>query len=293
MKKRNPYFDNPILEKNGGLHDSLKYSSAMKMIDECSQKFTAPRVYHIVVHDNKVGVIAGAWTEFVKGLKKLGIDLEWRSALEFDDEQGNHPGTHRHYFLAVESFVRRTNTYICPYADTGMWLAIQEKYHVRFSICPPQNPMHKGEMFARINKTNLNKIEDVKIWISYLYKNRSKRKVRGIYSKSRKPRSNVTSEAVEQEMPSVSDSELPEAESVSSVPVKSQSVTTYPEKKESTFEAMKEKFQTQKEDRLYGHYLQLTTDDEDEFDPPIISNSKAYLDHCTFGVPIDYKKGVR
>lgn len=59
------------------------------------------------------------------------------------------------------------------------------KRGIKVFINPPQDPMHGGENYMSLPRSKKEKIDDAKVWISYLYKRRSKRNGGEIYSTSR------------------------------------------------------------------------------------------------------------
>lgn len=296
MTQKNAYFNNPILSANGGLHNQKHYESAMALIEQCSQAYTAPRVYHITLHDNAIGVIDWAWTQLCKELKSLGVEHQWRSALEVDDDTGNHPGTHKHYFLILESQDRIIPHFLHPY-DGGLFEPIQEKYKVQFAIHSPKNEIHNGKNFARISKTKLDKIHNVKIWISYLYKNRSKPDSKNfsgqIYSKSRLPKKSQPLSVVHCAEPiQVATQTLLFSSARRKIDVSSWDFSTGTKSsvyspKQSDYERMKARYKQQKAEQLEAEFWRLTTDSND-YDPLVDGDSIEYLNHCTFGFPIDY-----
>jgi hypothetical protein len=100
-----------------------------------------------------------------------------------------------HAFLLVEAKLNNPCHIINRKADG--WLAIMLlKRGLDFALNSPRSPMHYGKdqipkNYASVPKTKGAKIADCVLWISYLYKNRSKPDLEQIYFSSRPTRERI------------------------------------------------------------------------------------------------------
>lgn len=176
-----------ITDANEGMHDPRAYKGAKEMLE--NHDYEQARLYHLRLTDsNQVEPYLAAIKALVAHLRKNNIRCQYKAAVEEDDGQG----IHMHVFLLVEAKLNNPCHIINRKADG--WLAIMLlKRGLDFSLNSPRSAMHYGKdqaqkNYASVPKTKGAKIADCVLWISYLYKNRSKPDLEQIYYSSRPTR---------------------------------------------------------------------------------------------------------
>lgn len=176
-----------ITRANGGMHNLRGYKEAQKMITE--HDYEKARLYHLrFTGSNQVAPYKAAMKALAAHLRKHNIRCQYKAAIEEDDEQG----VHMHAFILVEAKLNKPDHIINR--KSHEWLAIMVlKKNLDFVINPPRSSIHFGKdgserLYASVPKTKKAKIDDCLLWISYLYKNRSKPNIKQIYFSSRPSR---------------------------------------------------------------------------------------------------------
>lgn len=176
-----------ITRANGGMHNLRGYKEAERMITE--HDYEKARLYHLrLTGANQVAPYKAAIKALVEHLRKNNIRCQYKAAVEEDTEQG----VHMHIFILVEAKLNNPDHILNRKTDG--WLAIMVlKKGLDFVLNPPRSSIHYGKdgsarNYASVPKTKKAKIADCLIWISYLYKNRSKPNLEQIYFSSRPTR---------------------------------------------------------------------------------------------------------
>lgn len=169
-----------ITEVNEGLHSSRAYRSALKMIEECVQHYFSPRLYHVVFSGAEYPAHKALLKDLIQRLKRRNIRSSFRAAREKDELKGEH----LHIFICVESHLNNP-CHILNRKENG-WLSIYAgKRGIKVQLNPPRDEMHNGQNYMSLPATKPEKIEDAKLWLSYLFKKRSKPESGQVYSASR------------------------------------------------------------------------------------------------------------
>lgn len=176
-----------ITEANGGMHNPRGYKDAQEMIT--NHDYEQARLYHLrFTGANQVAPYKAAMKALAEHLRKNNIRCQYKAAIEEDDDQG----IHMHVFILVEAKLNNPD-HILNRKNDG-WLAIMMlKKGLDCALNPPRGSIHYGrdgtmKNYASVPKTNKAKIADCLVWISYLYKNRSKPDLDQIYFSSRPAR---------------------------------------------------------------------------------------------------------
>lgn len=93
-------------------------------------------------------------------------------------------GEHLHVFICVESHLNNP-CHVLNRKETG-WLSVYAgKRGIKVQLNPPRDDMHNGQNYISLPPSKPEKIEDAKLWLSYLFKRRSKPESGQVYSASR------------------------------------------------------------------------------------------------------------
>lgn len=172
---------------NAGMHNLRGYKGAQAMLT--SHDYEHARLYHLCFTGaTQVAPYLDAIKNLAAHLRKHNIRCQYRAALE--ENEGKE--LHMHVFFLTEAKKNNPCHIINRKADG--WLAIMLlKRGLDFHLNPPRSPMHQSKdgtsnNYASVPKTKSAKIADCIVWISYLYKNRSKPDLEQIYFSSRATR---------------------------------------------------------------------------------------------------------
>lgn len=169
-----------ITDVNEGLHSPRAYRSALKMIDECVQHYFSPRLYHIVFSGAEYPAHKALLKDLIQRLKRANIRSSYRAAREKDALKGEH----LHVYICVESHLNNP-CHVLNRKESGWLSTYADKRGIKVQLNPPRDEMHNGHNYMSLPQSKPEKIEDAKLWLSYLYKRRSKPKLGQVYSASR------------------------------------------------------------------------------------------------------------
>ena len=113
-------------------------------------------------------------------LRRKRIRCSWRAAREIDESRGDH----LHVFLCCEASLNNP-CHVLNRKDKGWLTTYGRKRGIIVFINPPQDSMHSEENYMSLPPSKNEKIEDAKVWLTYLYKERSKPGSGEVYSASR------------------------------------------------------------------------------------------------------------
>lgn len=169
------------------MHNLPGYQKAKAMIE--NHEYVQARLYHLCfLGSTQVKPYQAAINALAERLRDHDAPCQWKAALEDDAERG----LHMHVFFLVEA-----NRFVPDHIinrKAGGWLDIMTlKKEITFKINPPRSAIHnppdkEPKNYATVPKTKKAKVADCIEWISYLYKMRSKPKMRQIYFSSRPSR---------------------------------------------------------------------------------------------------------
>lgn len=184
-------YETLITRANGGNHNPPGTRKAWLWIEACSKEYKSPRLYHLVFCPHREAAIhagfAGYRTnkallkDLMQHLRRKGIRCSYRAAREIDE---GPKGDHLHVFLCCESSevnpIQVLNLtldgWLYQYAkDVGAYVHLNE----------PKDPIHSSQRYMSLPPSKPEKIADAKIWISYLFKRRTKPEAGEIYTSSR------------------------------------------------------------------------------------------------------------
>lgn len=171
---------------NGGLHSLRQYKGAKKMLE--GNTYLEPRLYHLCFTEStQVAPYKAAIKALVERLRDWGMPCQYRAALEQNDSEK----LHMHIFILVEA--KHNDPSITINRKDGWLKTMILKKGLDFYLNHPRDPIHfskagKHKLYATIPKSKPEKMADCLDWISYLYKNRSKPKLRQIYFSSKPTR---------------------------------------------------------------------------------------------------------
>lgn len=169
-----------ITECNEGNHAPQHTRKAWGWIEECSMEYKSPRLYHLCFTGAEYQAHKSMLKDVAQRLRRKRIRCSWRAAREVDESRGDH----LHVFMCCEASLNNP-CHILNRKEKG-WLATYgRKRGIIVFINPPQDPMHSGENYMSLPPSKQEKIEDAKVWISYIYKGRSKPASGEVYSASR------------------------------------------------------------------------------------------------------------
>ncbi len=179
MKKDGTY----ITDANGGLHSQVNYRKAKQML--LTHPFTNARLYHLVLtgsEDRKD--YQWAIDLLCRELRANDMPVMWKACYERDDKKRFHA----HYFLLIEAH-HKIPCQIMRYRKGEFLESRLSERGLQFTIAPPGKDVHhykgKQQNYAFVPKKAGPRLDDALIWISYLFKARSKQDVEGqIYTSS-------------------------------------------------------------------------------------------------------------
>jgi hypothetical protein len=176
-----------VTDANDGMHNPREFQKAREMLEQ--NRYINPRLYHLTLTGSEqVSAYQEATKALCAHLRRHGMPCQWRACVEDDEDKG----LHWHVYILVES--KHSNPdHILNRKDQG-WLQIMVlKKGIDFYLNAPRDRMHWTEDGKQLNYATLPKSKPEKLancieWISYLYKTRSKPKMRQIYFSSRQSR---------------------------------------------------------------------------------------------------------
>ena len=180
-------------KKNGGLHDLRQYKTAKTMLE--THPYQDARLYHLCfTGSTQVAPYKEAIKALVEHLRDCKMPCQYRAALE--ESESNK--IHMHIFILVEAKHRDPNIVINR--KDGWLKTMVLKKDLEFYLNHPKDPIHfsrlgNQKLYANLPPSKPEKVRNCLEWISYLYKNRSKPKLRPIYFSSR-PSREIVPEAV-------------------------------------------------------------------------------------------------
>jgi hypothetical protein len=172
-----------ITEANEGMHSPTNYRKAMDML--LTHPYTNARLYHLVLTGSeKREDYRWAVERLCKELRSKDMPCMWKACYELDDKKRFH----MHLFLLVES-ANKVPCTIIRYRKGGWLVNKLAERGIGFNISQPQNQIHwqggTPQNYAYVPKKAGPKLDDCLVWVSYLYKVRSKAGVEGqIYTSS-------------------------------------------------------------------------------------------------------------
>ena len=169
-----------ITECNEGNHSPQHTRQAWAWIDQCATEYRSPRLYHLCFAGAEYHAHKSMLKDIAQRLRRKRIRCSWRAAREIDESRGDH----LHVFLCCEASLNNP-CHILNRKEKGWLIIYGRKRGIKVFINPPLDPMHSGENYMSLPLSKKEKIADAKIWVSYLYKQRSKPEKGEIYSASR------------------------------------------------------------------------------------------------------------
>lgn len=172
-----------ITDANGGMDSPRNYSLAMKML--LDHPYLNARLYHLVLTGSEDREdYRWAIDRLCRELRANGMPCMYKACYELDEDKRFHA----HYFLLVESHFKIPCQWI-RYRKGEFLTSLLAERNLGFNISQPQNRIHwkdgEPQNYAYVPKKASPKLDDCLIWISYLYKVRSKEGVVGqIYTSS-------------------------------------------------------------------------------------------------------------
>ena len=159
---------------NGGIHDQTQFRSAVEMLEEAVDTWTAPRLIHLIL----TGATVAGYAEFIDRMKRHMPVKAYKAAIEVD----THKGQHVHWMLIVdksspESMFDQDNDSSPIYRVT----ALMQRIAPDFEVTVAQPRRHKTPYIPLSAHT----LQDAADWFSYALKVRSKPAGGGCYWSSR------------------------------------------------------------------------------------------------------------
>lgn len=166
-----------ITDANGGMDCPVNYRKAINMLT--THPYKNARLYHLVVTgSNNRDDYRWAIDAICRKLRAEGMPVMWKACYELDEQKRFHA----HFFLLIES-VDKVPCSIIRYRVDGWLVSKLAERKLGFTIAPPLDAMHrvggKEVNYAHVPKKAGPKLDDCLVWISYLYKVRSKAGVVG------------------------------------------------------------------------------------------------------------------
>lgn len=184
-----------ITDANGGMHSPVNYRKAMNMLK--THPYSLGLLYHIVLTGSEDRKVYRKAVELLcKQLRANGMPCRYKACYERDKKKRFH----KHMFILIEAKDAHPDS-IIHYKQGDWFTAMLDGLGLGFKIAEPSNPskMHyvagKQVNYAYVPKKASPKLDDCLVWISYLYKVRSKDGVEGqIYtgSTNREPKPPVS-----------------------------------------------------------------------------------------------------
>lgn len=183
---------------NGGMHCTRTYKSMTAWIDE--NPYSEAKMYHMVLTgSNDPKVYMETLDRIAEKLRDNLMPCQWYRCFERDEDREDGKSFHMHIFLMIETKDRQPCRQFLNHRKNSKILPITDKRGVKFFIAPPRSPIHRNRRGKQLRYATLAgkaKQDDVKVWISYLVKRRSKVEgMKNIYSRSR-DRSSITKNEV-------------------------------------------------------------------------------------------------
>lgn len=199
-------YETVITRQNGGNHNPKGTKQAWEWLDACIEAYKYPRLYHLVITAHKdLAAFAGykgyetnksILKDLMQRLRRKGIRCSYRACREVNDHE---KGDHIHAFICCESGEKNPdkiltdsrNGWLQKYANlvgASVWIsAPQNEMHDRLpymTLTPPRSDKKGGEL-TPADEAKKCRIEDAKIWVSYLQKKRTKPDSGEVYTSSR------------------------------------------------------------------------------------------------------------
>lgn len=176
-----------ITRANGGLHSVRHYREAIDWLEVCAYRYREPRLFHLVFQCARETGDDYARQKYIlkrlaQELRRHGVPNGYRAAREVDMRRGEH----LHAFVVVDAAEADPGRLVSERKDGWLYQAAAER-HVEVFLNRPRNLMHQRDGGRRLDYVELRgaALADAKIWISYLFKTRSKPAQGQIYSASR------------------------------------------------------------------------------------------------------------
>lgn len=165
-------YSNNILAKNGGLHSRRALKTVRQAMT--THKFKKPILYQIILSGKPTKADYQATIKRLIEHIRTKCKAEYIGAYEVGDEKG---GLHAHAFVIVETLDHFPGNDVLN-VSAGYFIARRiARTGMSIKIAPPQNTMHDGAMFARMDTPA--KLANCIDWATYTLKLRSKDAVPG------------------------------------------------------------------------------------------------------------------
>lgn len=184
-------YETRITLANGGNANPPGTRKAWAWIDACSNEYKSPRLYHLVFcADREQGPFSGyqgyktnkaILKDLMQRLRRKGVRCSYRACREIDE---GTKGDHLHVFLCCEAASMNPDQVLNLTVD-GWLYQCTRKSGAYFHLNAPSDPMHSGLRYMSLPQSKPEKIQDAKIWVSYLFKRRTKPDSGEIYTSSK------------------------------------------------------------------------------------------------------------
>jgi hypothetical protein len=165
-------YSNNILAKNGGLHSRRALKTVRQAMT--THKFKRPILYHIILSGKSTKADYQATIKRLIEHIRTKCKAEYIGAYEVGEEKN---GLHCHAFMIVETLDHFPGNDVLN-VSAGYFIARRiARTGMSITIAPPQNTMHDGAMFARMDTPA--KLANCIDWATYTLKLRSKDAVPG------------------------------------------------------------------------------------------------------------------
>ena len=165
-------YTNNILAKNGGLHSRRALKTVRQAMT--THKFKRPILYQIILSGKPTKADYQATIKRLIEHIRTKCKAEYIGAYEVGSEKG---GLHAHAFVIVETLDHFPGDDVLN-VSAGYFIARRiARTGMSITIAPPQNTMHDGQMFARMDTPA--KLANCIDWTTYTLKLRSKDAVPG------------------------------------------------------------------------------------------------------------------
>jgi hypothetical protein len=165
-------YSNNILAKNGGLHSRRALKTVRQAMT--THKFKKPILYHIILSGKSTKADYQATIKRLIEHIRTKCKAEYIGAYEVGEEKN---GLHCHAFMIVETLDHFPGNDVLN-VSAGYFIARRiARTGMSIKIAPPQNTMHDGQMFARMDTPA--KLANCIDWATYTLKLRSKDAVPG------------------------------------------------------------------------------------------------------------------
>jgi hypothetical protein len=165
----------PVTDKNGGIHSVRHYRAAMEMLQ--NHPYKHGRLYHLTLTGSEdKAVYRKVLDALCKKLRTNKMPVMWKACYERDAKKRFH----QHIYLLIEANDRHPDS-VMHYRKGNFLESLTTDNGLAFTIAQPDNPMHyvagKQVNSMYVPKTPCARLDDALVWISYLYKMRSKEDV--------------------------------------------------------------------------------------------------------------------